>query len=147
MCSVKKQFYLFIFVFMLSILISSCSKQEDKTASGAGDTTESALAEIKPWSGDFNDMVERRMIRALVIHSQTFYFVDRGQQRGITYDALKKFENEINKNFKKKIIEMHVIFIPVSREELIPALLEGRGDIAVANLTITPGRLEEVDFS
>jgi membrane-bound lytic murein transglycosylase MltF len=30
---------------------------------------------------------------------------------------------------------------------LIPALLEGRGDIAVANLTISPERLKQVDFS
>ena len=75
------------------------------------------------------------------------YFVDRGQQRGITYEALKKFETEINKKFKKKIIKVHVIFIPVSRDALIPALVEGRGDIAAANLTTTPGRLEKVDFS
>jgi ABC-type amino acid transport substrate-binding protein len=35
----------------------------------------------------------------------------------------------------------------VSRDELISSLLEGRGDIAAANLTITPERLKQVDFS
>jgi membrane-bound lytic murein transglycosylase MltF len=37
--------------------------------------------------------------------------------------------------------------VPVGRDQLIPALLEGRGDIAAANLTITPNRLEQVDFT
>lgn len=40
-----------------------------------------------------------------------------------------------------------MIFIPVSRDQLIPGLLEGRGDIIVAGLTITPERQELVDFS
>ncbi len=42
---------------------------------------------------------------------------------------------------------MNVAFIPVSRDQLIPALVEGRGDIAAANLTITPEREADVDFS
>jgi len=35
----------------------------------------------------------------------------------------------------------------VARDQLLPALLEGRGDIAAANLTITPERSKQVDFS
>jgi ABC-type amino acid transport substrate-binding protein len=37
--------------------------------------------------------------------------------------------------------------IPVARDQLLPALIEGRGDIAAANLTITPGRQKLVEFS
>ena len=37
-------------------------------------------------------------------------------------------------------------FIPTSRDQLIPGLLEGRGDIAAGILTVTPERLEQVDF-
>jgi ABC-type amino acid transport substrate-binding protein len=40
-----------------------------------------------------------------------------------------------------------VVIIPVPRDQLLPALIEGRGDIAVANLTITPGRQALVDFA
>jgi membrane-bound lytic murein transglycosylase MltF len=46
-----------------------------------------------------------------------------------------------------KHIKTYVAFVPVARDELIPALLNGRGDIAVAVLTITPERLKQVDFS
>jgi membrane-bound lytic murein transglycosylase MltF len=37
--------------------------------------------------------------------------------------------------------------IPVARDRLLPALVDGYGDIAAANLTITPERLELVDFA
>jgi membrane-bound lytic murein transglycosylase MltF len=36
--------------------------------------------------------------------------------------------------------------IPVSRDELIPGLIEGRGDLVMGNLTITPERQKLVDF-
>src|SRR5687767_14960736 len=48
-------------------------------------------------TGDFDVMVKRRIIRVLVPHSKTTYFVERGQPRGIAYEALKAFEDEINK--------------------------------------------------
>ena len=40
-----------------------------------------------------------------------------------------------------------MVFVPVARDELIPGLLKGHGDIAAANLTITPERQKNVDFS
>jgi len=38
---------------------------------------------------------------------------------------------------------VHVVFVPVARDKVIPALLEGQGDMAMANLTITPERLKQ----
>ncbi len=35
----------------------------------------------------------------------------------------------------------------MSRDKIIPAPVEGLGDIAAANLTITPERSKQVDFS
>jgi membrane-bound lytic murein transglycosylase MltF len=97
--------------------------------------------------GDFDEMVQIRTIRALVVYSKTFYFLDRGRQYGISYEALKEFEKFVNKRLKTKTLQIEVVFIPVSRDELIPSLLNGVGDIAVANLTITTGRQKQVDFS
>ena len=101
----------------------------------------------KPWKGDFSGMAERRYIRALVVYSKSFYFLDKAQQKGITYDGLKQFEKFINEKLNNKKIKVNIIFIPVSRDRLLPGLVEGLGDIAVANLTITPERLKQVDFS
>lgn len=99
------------------------------------------------WTGDFDGMVERDRIRVLVPYSKTFYFLDGVHQRGLTYDALMEFEKYINKRLKRKTIKVRVIVIPTRRDQLLPALVEGRGDIAAGNLTITPMRLKLVHFS
>lgn len=98
------------------------------------------------WTGDFSGMRRRRVIRVLVAYSKTFYFLDGAQQRGLTYEALKTFEDFLNRKLKTGDLKMNVRFIPVARDELLPGLVDGRGDIAAANLTITPERLEQVDF-
>jgi hypothetical protein len=99
------------------------------------------------WTGDLDGMIERRRIRVLVVDSKTFYFVDRGRQRGATYDLARAFEDDLNRRLRTGHLKVHVMFIPVSRDELIPGLLSGRGDIAAANLTITDERRARVDFS
>jgi ABC-type amino acid transport substrate-binding protein len=53
----------------------------------------------------------------------------------------------LNAGNKDRARPIRVVFIPTSRDELLPALAAGRGDIAAANLTITPERLKLVDFS
>jgi membrane-bound lytic murein transglycosylase MltF len=101
----------------------------------------------KAWTGDLDGIVERRILRMLVTTNATNYFVDLGKQGGVTYEAGGLLEKELNRRFKKGNLQLDVIFIPVTRDQLIPALVEGHGDIAAANLTITEGRLEKVDFS
>jgi membrane-bound lytic murein transglycosylase MltF len=100
-----------------------------------------------PWKGDLDGMIKRRMIRALVVYSKTFYFVDKGTQRGVSYDMLRAFEHDLNKKLKTRHLVVHVVFVPVRRDQLLPALRDGRGDIAVSSLTITPERQKLVDFS
>jgi membrane-bound lytic murein transglycosylase MltF len=100
----------------------------------------------RPWTGDLDAMVERRLIRILTVYSKTFFFVDKGTQRGIVHDVGRRLEDEVNRQLKTKHLRVNVAFVPVSRDELLPALVAGRGDIAAANLTITPERLQTVDF-
>ena len=120
---------------------------------GAKKTPEGIPAELEDtkifqeWKGDLDGMAKRRIIRALVVFSKTLYFLDGAEQRGISYEMLRAFEDSLNASMKTNHLKVHVIFIPVSRDELIPGLLEGRGDIAVANLTITEERSRLVDFS
>jgi membrane-bound lytic murein transglycosylase MltF len=60
---------------------------------------------------------------------------------------MRLFEDDLNGRLKTGHLRVQVIFIPVGRDELLPGLVEGRGDIAAANLTITDERREQVDFS
>ena len=102
---------------------------------------------LAPWTGDFDGMAKRRLIRALVVYSKTFYFVDRGDQRGVSVDAIREFETAINQKLKTKALKVQVAIIPVRRDQMLTYLVEGRGDVALGNLTITPGRRKMVDFS
>jgi len=106
-----------------------------------------AISEItKPWTGDLDGMTERRLIRVLTAFSKTQYFIDRGTPRGTAYDQGRLLEDELNKTLASGHMKLQVQFIPLSRDELIPGLLEGKGDIVMADLTMTPERQKVVDF-
>jgi len=102
---------------------------------------------LEPSKGDLDEMMERRYIRLLVTFSKTNYFLDGPEQHGATYDGAKLFEEFLNKRLQSKHIRVQIAFIPVSRDRLFSALAEGRGDLAAANLTITPERQKLADFS
>ena len=112
-----------------------------------GHAEKALLKGSRNWTGDFHEMVERHRIRALVPYSKTFYFLDGATQRGLTYDLLKGFEKHVNQKLGKKTLRVALVVIPTPRDQLIPGLIEGRGDIAAGNLTITDERGEQVDFS
>ena len=106
----------------------------------------------KPWKGDLDGMIARGVIRVLVVPSKTFYFMDKGVQRGATYEFVRQFEDDLNKKLKqkkvgKKNVKVHVLFLPIGRSELADALTSGRGDIAAAGITITEWGKKLVDFS
>ena len=99
------------------------------------------------WTGDLDGMIKRRIIRILAPYSKTFYFVDRGVQRGLIYEISEIFERDLNKRLKTGNVKVHVAIIPTARGEFIAALRDGRGDIAMGSLMITPERSKVVDFS
>jgi membrane-bound lytic murein transglycosylase MltF len=127
--------------------------QKAPQPAAGGTLTIDLTAMQKPWTGDLDGMVERQVIRVLTVNSKSSYFLDKGVQRGIAVDYLRVFENEINKKLaadkklKHKNLKVRVVFIPVRRDQLLPELAAGKGDIAAANLTITPERQKQVDFS
>ena len=99
------------------------------------------------FTGDFDAMVKRRVIRAGVAVNRTHYFIDHGVQRGIAYDALTLFEEQLNKKLKTGLLKIHVAFIPLSRDQMLPALEDGKVDLLAAQLTVTPEREKTVAFS
>ncbi len=108
-----------------------------------------AVQQAAPWSGDFDGMLKRRYMRVLVVYSKTQYYVVNGVQHGSSYEFMQAFQDWVNQKYppKQKNLKFHVVFVRVSRDRMLPRLNEGRGDLAVGLLTITPERLKVVDFS
>jgi membrane-bound lytic murein transglycosylase MltF len=106
-----------------------------------------AYLKSQKWTGDLDGMIQRRLIRVLTVYSKTGYFVDRGTQRGLTYEVFQLFEENLNKKLKNKNVRVQVVIVPVANDDLIPALLEGRGDVVAAGKLIMEWRREKVDFT
>ena len=81
---------------------------------------------VQPFKGDLDGMLKRRVIRVLTVQNPVLYFVDRGREVGITYETIKAFEKQLNEKLGNKVVTVHVVAIPVARDQLIPRLLAGR---------------------
>ena len=92
----------------------------------------------KPFTDDFDAMVKRRAIRVAVTFNRTHYFIDQGQERGLTYESLKLFENDLNADLKTGNLKVHVVIVPMSRDQLYPALASGKVDMVAAMVTVRP---------
>ena len=103
---------------------------------------------VKPFTGDFDAMLKRRMIRFLIPYSRTLYFIDKGRERGISAELAREFERYLNKRYKKELGSrpITVYLIPTTRDKLLPNLVAGLGDIAAGNITVTAERDKIVDF-
>jgi membrane-bound lytic murein transglycosylase MltF len=131
----------------VTLLLAACTAGSSVASDKSPTEKQDLLRFTEKWTGDFDGMRKRREIRALVTLNKLFYFLDGPVQRGEAYELLKEFETFVNKKLKTSTLRIEVIFIPVGRDQLLPRLVDGRGDIAAANLTITKERKELVDFS
>ncbi|WP_199227078.1 lytic transglycosylase F [Aminobacter sp. AP02] len=96
---------------------------------------------------DFDGMAQRRIVRIIVPFSKTIYFVDRGKQLGTAVEFGRALEEVLNKGKKREVDKIRVGFVPLPRARLLPALVDGTGDIVMANLTVTEARKSLVDFT
>ncbi|MFA7292588.1 MAG: lytic transglycosylase F [Rhodocyclaceae bacterium] len=103
--------------------------------------------ETKIFKGDFEAMQKRRLIRVAVPYSRSLFFNDKGVQRGLTAENIQQFERWLNKKYKTGVHPITVLAIPVTRDRMLPMLIDGKADIAAGNLTITAARDAKVDFS
>ena len=103
---------------------------------------------FEKFTGDFDQMVARRLIRVGTPFNRTFYFVDKGVQRGMAYELGLAFEEQLNKKLKTtNATKVNLAFIPLPRDGLGAALREGKVDCAVAQVVIRPELQAIVDFT
>ncbi len=103
----------------------------------------------QPWTGDLGGMLERRMIRVLVVPSRTHYWLELGKHSGIEYELTSAFEQWLQKRHRgpSRHQKLRFVYIPTTVNRIIPDLLAGRGDIGAAMLTRTAERSRKIDFS
>jgi membrane-bound lytic murein transglycosylase MltF len=152
-----------LLLLVLLLAAIGCSSQKETPPAAAKEPAaeeplpppvyESALPEDmrslidQPFTGDMDAMVQRRAVRVGVPFNRTFYFVDKGVQRGLSYEYLLLFEDVLNKKLKTGNLKVHVVPMPMPRDMLLPSLQAGKIDLVIAQLTITPERQKLVDFS
>jgi membrane-bound lytic murein transglycosylase MltF len=99
------------------------------------------------FTGDFEAMLDRRLIRLVVPYSPTLFFEDKGAIYGTAANGAQMFEEWVNKTFALGARPLTVTLTPVSRDKLFDTLLAGDGDIAAGDITITEERRKKVAFS
>jgi len=100
------------------------------------------------FTGDLDQMVERRMIRVGTSYNRTFYFVDKGVQRGVVYEMADAFENQLNKKLRTtNVTRVRVVLVPMPKDQMGPALLDGKIDCAVGQAIIRPELQAIADFT
>ena len=102
----------------------------------------------KVWKGDFEQMLERRVIRVFAPYSRSLYFSDKGRERGLSAELIRDFEHYLNVKYAKQLGKrpLTVYIGPATRDRLLPDVAEGMADIAIGNITVTDERLKLVDF-
>ena len=99
-----------------------------------------------PFTGDLAGMAERQVVRVGSTFSRTNFFLDDGVPRGMVWEAAERFEQHLRAR-GGALAEVRVVIVPLARDELFDALLDGRVDLLAANLSITPERSARVAFS
>ncbi len=161
---VRKSWLVLFLALLLCFSPLGCrSKPEAQESQEAPDVSEKMPAEeqaepeleewpgTERWTGDLDGMRERRVIRALVPYNRVFYFFAGGRPRGAAVESLAEFEKFVNRKLNPRDrtgkSSIRVVLVPVTHQAIPRAIVEGRGDLAVANLSISPERLQIMDFS
>ena len=143
--------------FAAALLAGAASIAAEAPPAGGAQPKEALTLDVgeatRPWTGDLDGMIARHSIRVLVVPSKTFYFMDKGVQRGVTYEFVREFGDDLNrslarqKKLGKQNVKLRIFFVPTGRAQLAEALRSGKGDIAAGNLTVTDWGKAQVDFS
>lgn len=89
---------------------------------------------------DLGSIESRRVLRVLTRNNAASYFLYRGELVGFEYEFIREFARQQGLRLE--------IVVPPNSEDLLPWLVEGRGDVVAAAMTPTAGRRAQgVTFS
>ena len=97
----------------------------------------------KPFKDDLDGVIARGYLRILVAPSRIHFQTVDGRHQGRAVDAGVALAQKLTEDAKKDIT---AVFIETAEDQLIPALLAGKGDVA-ANVLLNINRDEQVAFA
>ncbi len=117
-------------------LVAACSPQQEQ-----GDAPPPVVDSTYTGQGDFDAIEDRGQLRLLVVRRAGG--VDRLPRAGTPTSA----QIASAARFARSVGLEPVVVLVEHFDALIPALLEGRGDVIVANLPMTDSHRERIDFT
>ncbi len=118
------------FLLCLIVLLTSCDQPSNKVDDGT-------KVVISP-----TDDKNSEVITFVTLNSPNTYYVDGDKEfAGLEYDLTRLFIKELGGNTQLKLIVANSI------NQVLPAILNNKADIAAADVTITDARKEIIDFS
>ncbi|MDD2388543.1 MAG: membrane-bound lytic murein transglycosylase MltF [Desulfobacterales bacterium] len=81
----------------------------------------------------------KKELTVITRNNANCYYQYRGQEMGFEYDLARAFADYLGVRLNISVAE--------NWEKMIPDLLDGKGDLIAASMTISPGRLRQVAFS
>jgi membrane-bound lytic murein transglycosylase F len=91
------------------------------------------------YEADLAAIKKRGVLRVLSVNSSTSYFLHRGAEAGFNYELAKLFADELG-------VRMEMV-VPRAARDLIPWLLQGRGDIIIGSLATDAPRAGRVKMT
>ncbi|MFH1810719.1 MAG: transporter substrate-binding domain-containing protein [Pseudomonadota bacterium] len=91
------------------------------------------------YSGDLDEVKKRKVLRVILRNNSTSYFLFRGDEVGFEYELALQLAKELG-------VRLEVV--PArTRRDMIPMLLEGKGDLIAAGMPLSTARAERVVFT
>ena len=99
------------------------------------------------WHGDLDGIVKRRILRVLVAPNKLGFYFDGSTIHGALYEFCREFERFLNHKLHTGNLAIHLAYIPVGRDNLLPKLADGFGDLVATMMVSSSQPQYSVDFT
>lgn len=137
----------FVILFILAMVSLPVASASESVFSIPEEETALMERTNEEFTEDLDQIESRSLIRVLVNFSRTNFFFHKGAPQGFEYELMKAYEKYLNKSIEQRHKNVQMVFVPVPFHRIFDDLVAGRGDIAVAGLTITTERSEKASFT
>jgi membrane-bound lytic murein transglycosylase MltF len=99
------------------------------------------------WQGDLDGIAKRRILRVLVAPNKLGFYFDGSEIHGAAYEYCREFERFLNHKLHTGNLAIRLHFIPIGRDNLLPKLADGYGDLIATMMVTSDQPRFAVDFA